>query len=389
MNKDLPLLASGAVNAYDCGMNTQITFHPADLDEIVPGLAVRPLDKARLEAAQVRLDSLTKPQGSLGRLEELAQRLFAIGGGHRPINITPAMMFTVAGDHGVVAQKICPFPQVVTRQMVQNFLAGGAAVNALCLSSGMDLRVVDAGCAGGPYPPHPQLIDRRLGDGTADLSTGPAMNRATCLAALRAGVELAQDAAQKGYRCLGTGEMGIGNSTPATALYCAYLGMDPQDVAGPGTGAEPPMVRHKAEIVGRALGVNAAALEGGDPVAVLAALGGFEIAMLAGIMLGAASTSLPVLVDGFICSAAYVAAVKMCPQVAGYAFLAHTSAEPGHRLAMTRMAGEPLLHLGMRLGEGTGAAVAYGLLKAAASMFDNMASMAEAGVSSTEADKVR
>lgn len=355
------------------------------LKRIFPGLHIEPVRQQDMAAAQAHLDNLTKPRGSLGRLEGLARRVYAMRGGQTPLSVSPALMLTVAGDHGVAAQGVSPFPQAVTRQMVQNFFEGGAAINILCRSTGMDLRVVDAGCAGGPFAPHPILIDRRLGDGTADLSLGPAMSVDLCLAALRTGIELAQDAADKGYQCLGVGEMGIANSTSGTALYCALLGLDPAVMAGPGAGSDEAMIRHKAEVVRRALDVNADCLRGGDPVAVLAAFGGFEIAVMSGVMLGAASRRLPVLVDGFICSAAYAAALRICPTVADYAILAHASAEQGHGRALARLEAahpdqRPLLHLDMRLGEGTGGATAYALLRCAVDIYNDMATFDAAGV---------
>ena len=361
------------------------SLSPTELDHIVPGLAIDPLAREDLDAAQAHLDNLTKPRGSLGRLEDLAQRLSAVSRGQTPLAVSPALMLTVAGDHGVAAQGVSPVPQVVTRQMVHNFLNGGAAVNVLCRTSGLDFRVVDAGCAGGPYEPHPMLLDRRLGEGTADISQGPAMSRATCLQGLQTGVELARDFARQGYRCLGTGEMGIANSTSAAALYCALLDAAPERMTGPGAGADAAMVRHKISVVRTALDINKSLTRSGDPVDILAALGGFEITVMAGIMLGAASQRLPVLVDGFICGAAYAVALRLCPPLADYAVLAHMSAEPGHSPAMHSLtagtpANAPLLHLDMRLGEGTGGAVAYHLLRCAAAIYTSMATFDSAGV---------
>ena len=351
------------------------------LAEVAPDVAIVPVSPADLAAAQAHLDNLTKPQGSLGRLEELARRLYAMRGGETPLQVSPALMFTVAGDHGVAAQGVSPFPQIVTRQMVANLLAGGAGVNVLCRAGGMDFYLVDAGCVGGPFPPHEKLLDRRLGDGTADMSQGPAMSRETAAEGLRRGMALVAEQAARGVRCFATGEMGIANTTAATAIYCALLGLDPDAMTGPGAGAGPERVRHKAAVIRRALSVNAAACCKDDPLGVLAAVGGFEIAVMAGIMLGAAAQRLPVLVDGFICSAAYAVAVRLCPALAGYAVLSHASAEPGHVPALeTLEKGAPLLHLGMRLGEGTGAAVAYHLLRCAAAVFNEMATFDGAGV---------
>lgn len=350
-----------------------------------------------MAAAHAYLDSLTKPVGSLGRLEILAARLRAMAGG-RPLAVEPALMFTVAADHGIAGQGVSPFPQAVTRQMVANFLAGGAAINVLCRCNGLSLRVVDAGCAGGPFPAHPLLLERRQGDGTADMSQGPAMSLATCEAALRAGFALARDAFAEGFRCLGLGEMGIANSTAATALYCALLDLAPEAVAGPGAGAEPAMVARKARLVARALNVNADAVARG-PVETLAALGGFELAVMCGAMLGAAAQGMPVLVDGFISTSACAAALAIAPELAGYAILTHVSAEPGYAAAVRRMAeraapaggkdwGTPLLQLGLRLGEGTGAALAWPLVRSAAAICNEMATMDSAGVSATEEDRL-
>ena len=352
------------------------------LQEISPELHIEPVSEAHVRAAQAHLDNLTKPQGSLGRLEELACRLFAMRQGRTPLAVAPAMMFTVAGDHGVAAQGVSAYPQAVTRQMVQNFLDGGAAINALCRTAGMELRVVDAGCVGGPYAPHPLLLDRRIADGTADMTRGPAMSRGQCLEALRHGRSLADEAVGLGNVCLGAGEMGIANTTAATALYCAYLGLDAALVAGPGTGASADMVRHKAGVVRQALAVNRSRMR--DAIDTLACVGGFEIAVMAGIMLGAAEKRVPVLVDGFISTAAFVAARAICPHAGDYAILTHASAEPGYAVAMRKLGERPLLDLGLRLGEGTGAALAYNLLQQACAVFNDMATFASAGVAGKE-----
>lgn len=345
---------------------------------------ILPMNTALLPQAQAHLDNLTKPQGSLGQLENVAARLFSIQQGQRPLSANPARMYTVAGDHGVVEENVSPFPQAVTRQMVQNFLAGGAAINVLCRSVGMQLEVVDAGCAGGPFPAHPQLREVRCGDGTANFTKGPAMSRDACVEALLHGAQLAAEAAAAGCRTVGAGEMGIANTTPATALFCALLHLEPEAVAGPGAGAGPDMVRHKAAVVRRALAANKAALDSKDPLHILAALGGFEIAVMAGIMLGGARHGLAVLVDGFISTAAFTAARALCPPVADYCFLCHASAEPGYAGITHALGGQqPLLHLGLRLGEGTGAALALPLLRAAADIFNYMATFDQAGVTGT------
>ena len=346
--------------------------------------AITPVDTALRPRAQARLDNLTKPQGSLGQLENVAARLFCLQKGQSPLAVDPVRMYTVAGDHGVAAEGVSPFPQAVTRQMVQNFLNGGAAINVLCKTAGIDLRVVDAGCAGGAFAAHPLLIDARMGEGTANFAQGPAMSRETCLQALLRGADLAAQAAAEGCRTLGVGEMGIANTTPATALYCAYLHLEPEVVAGPGAGSSPEKVRHKAQIVRKAFAANKTAWNGGDHVDLLAALGGFELAVMAGIMLGAARAGLTVLVDGFISTAAFVAARALCPAVEGYCFLSHASAEPGYAGVVKSLGSlSPLLHLQLRLGEGTGAALAVPLLRAAAAVFNNMATFDQAGVTGT------
>ena len=352
----------------------------AILEEFFPGLVIDPVNPGLAAQAQAHLDSLTKPVGSLGRMEEIARRLFAVAQGQTPLAVSPAVMFVVAADHGVAEQGVSPFPQSVTRQMVRNFLNGGAAVNALCREAGMDLRIVDAGCAGGAFSPHPFLLDRRLGDGTADMSQGQAMSREACIRGLAEGVKLAFAAEEQGYRCLGIGEMGIANTTAAAAVYCALLDLEPSRMVGPGAGADAAMIRHKADIVRQALEVNAATLAAGDALTVLACLGGFELAVMCGIMLGGAARHLPVLVDGFISSAAYAAGTAICPYLAEYGFLAHASAEPGHQTALAQFAVRPLLQLDMRLGEGTGAAAAYPLLRGAAAIYNGMATFASAGV---------
>ncbi|MDR2744474.1 MAG: nicotinate-nucleotide--dimethylbenzimidazole phosphoribosyltransferase [Desulfovibrio sp.] len=343
---------------------------------------IRPIEKKYLDTARARLDELTKPRGSLGRLEDMAARLFAIGRGKFPLTVEPAVMLVAAGDHGVAAQGVSPAPQTVTRQMVRNFLNGGAAVNAFCRCVGMGLFVVDAGCAGGAFEKHPLLLDRRLGDGTADISLGPAMSRELCLRGIEDGIAIAKNCAAQGYMCIAAGEMGIANSTVAAALYCALLGLGPEAVVGPGAGADAAMQRRKVEIVRQALHVNAGHARGDDPVGALAALGGFEIAILCGIVLGGAAERLSVLTDGFICGAACATALKICPDAAGYVILAHTSAEPGHKAALQKLAPgrTPLLDLGMRLGEGTGAAAAYPLVRCAAAVYNEMATFSSAGV---------
>ena len=341
--------------------------------------SVRPVDRSLAEAGQAHIDNLTKPKGSLGRLEELALQLYLVQEG-APV-ADPMRIYTVAGDHGVNDEGVSLYPQEVTRQMILNFLNGGAGINVLAGTANAQLYVVDAGSCGGGYDEHPQLIQAKVAPGTANLAKGPAMTREQCLQALLLGISLADRAAADGVRVLGTGDMGISNTTPSTALYCAYLGLAPEAVTGPGTGLDAKGVTSKAEVVGRGLAVNREAVESGDPVAVLAALGGFEIAALAGLILGGAKNRQLVCVDGFISTAAYVAAWKICPDVRDYCVISHASAEPGHAEAVRALGLKPLLDLGFRLGEGTGAACAMYLVRSAADMYNKMATFAAAGVS--------
>ena len=339
-----------------------------------------------LEArAQARLDDLTKPRGSLGRLEEMALRLFLIQEA-MPLAADPARIYTVAGDHGVVEEGVSLFPQEVTRQMVHNFLEGGAAVSVLAKSAGAQLFVVDAGVTGAPFPDRPGMINAKVAPGTANFTSGPAMSEAQCLQALLLGARLADEALEDGVRTVCPGEMGIGNTTPATAMYCALFDLDPEEITGPGTGLDFDGVRRKGAIVKRAVEANARyvdqALGPERAFRVLSALGGYEIACMAGLILGAAANRQTVLVDGFISTAAWAAARAIRPAVGDYCFLTHASAEPGHKVAMEKTGQTPFLHLEMRLGEGTGAAVFLPVLRAAAAMFNDMATFSGAKVSS-------
>jgi nicotinate-nucleotide--dimethylbenzimidazole phosphoribosyltransferase len=364
----------------------------ARLDTVLK--SIKPTDAALIQPAKARLDDLTKPQGSLGRLEELAVQLYRIQQTHAEhpsqgntarLDIDPARIYTVAGDHGVAASGVSLYPQEVTRQMVLNLAAGGAAVNVLGRTAGVDVRVVDAGSAGGEYPSSDALIQRKIAPGTCNIEHGPAMRVEQCVQALELGLELAEQAADEGCKVVGLGDMGIANTTPSAALYCAYFDRQPIELAGPGTGLSSEGVARKAEVIGRALAANADAVKSKDPLRILAALGGYEIATLAGITLGGAARGLAVAIDGYISTAAYAAAWRLNPAVADYAVFCHASAEPGHRVALQAMRAAPLLDLGMRLGEGTGAALAIFLMRAAANVFNEMATFSGAAVSKAKA----
>ena len=325
-------------------------------------------------AAQARLDRLTKPPGSLGRLEELATRLVVLTGSERPRIVAP-VIFTLAADHGVVAEGVSAYPQAVTAQMVENFCRGGAAVNVLAAHVGARVVVADVGVAG-DVPPHPGLVIQKIAAGTASLARGPAMTREQAASAVAAGAALVEAAAPY---CVGTGEMGIGNSTAASALTAAFTGADVAGVTGRGTGLDDAGWRRKVAVIGRALAVNRP--DPRDPLGVLAALGGFEIAGLVGVILAGAARRCPVVLDGFIATAAALVAVRLRAEAREYLIAAHRSAEPGHRVLLEALGLAPLFDLRMRLGEGTGAALGIGLLRAALACYTEMATFKDAGVS--------
>ena len=341
--------------------------------------SVQPVDSSLEGQARAYLDTLAKPLGSLGRLEDLAVKMFVASGGCPPQS-DPARIYTIAGDHGVNEEDISYSPQEVTRQMVINFLAGGAGINVLARTSGVELVVVDAGCKGGSFPEHPGLIQRKIACGTENISKGPAMDEECCLRAVSLGLELADQAHEQGIKVLGTGEMGVSNTTPSTALYCAFFDLDPAEVTGPGGGIDAAGVVRKTEVVRRALAVNAEVVRSADPLAILTALGGYEIAALAGLIIGGAKNKQMVCIDGFIATAAYAAAAKICPAVGGYCVLSHASAEPGYAKVIEALGRRPLLHLDMRLGEGSGAALSMFMLRAAANIYNEMATFEDAGV---------
>lgn len=339
--------------------------------------AVKPLDETARAAAQARQQQLTKPPGALGRLEDLAIRLAAMQGRELP-QVEHVHIGVFAGDHGVAAEGVSAFPQAVTAEMVKNFARGGAAISVLAKQQGAALEVVNLGTAfdTGELP---GVLQCNLGKGTANFAQDAAMTEAQLAAALQAGRDSAARAQQAGAQLYIGGEMGIANTTAAAALACALLQLSPQQLAGPGTGLDSAGVRHKAEVIGRALALHAAALD--KPQEVLRRLGGFEIAALTGAYIGCAQRGIPVLVDGYIASAAALLAVRLNSGVADWLLFAHHSAEPGHTLLLQALGAEPLLNLGMRLGEGSGAAVAVPLIRLACALHNGMATFAEAGVS--------
>ena len=348
------------------------------LDDVVGRIG--PADSRAKRAAELRQSRLTKPPGSLGRLEELSIQLAGIFGTERPTPRGKAIV-VAAADHGVVAQGVAGYPREVTAQMVLNFLAGGAAINAMARRAGVDLVVVDAGVAA-LLPDHPDLRVVGAGRGTADITQGPAMTRAQAEACVNAGVAIALEAAENGVDLIGTGDMGIGNTTSSSAITAALAGRPPAETTGRGTGRTDRELAHKIAVVERAIAVNRP--DPSDGLDVLAKVGGFEIGVLAGVVLGGALARRAVVLDGFISGAAGLIAYSMCPNVRDYLVAAHRSAESGHRAVLSHMGLRPLLDLDMKLGEGTGAVLAMGLLEAAAACLTEMATFDEAGVSDRE-----
>ncbi|MEI6564967.1 MAG: nicotinate-nucleotide--dimethylbenzimidazole phosphoribosyltransferase [bacterium] len=339
--------------------------------------SIRPADRSLAPAIQAHLDDLTKPQGSLGRLEEVAMR-YALATGVVKPRPGKCRIYCFAGDHGVADEGVSAFPKEVTPQMVFNMLAGGAAINVFARHAGAELKVVDMG-VDADFADTPGLLKHKVARGTANIAKGPAMTQAQATQALETGIALATQAGKEGISLLGTGEMGIANTTPATALFSAYLGLKPATITGRGTGVDDARLQHKISVIEKALAVNHASLT--DPLSILAALGGYEIAGIAGLVLGGAANRIPVVVDGFISTAGALAALKLQPAVADYIFFSHLSEEAGHRVVMNSVGIKPILDLNMRLGEGTGGALAMTIINAALKMMTEMATFSSAHVS--------
>ncbi len=339
---------------------------------------IKPVDASLEPAVRARLDNLTKPRGSLGYLEDIAVRYCLATGTAEP-RMGGKAIFTFAGDHGVADEGVSAYPKEVTPQMVANMLAGGAAVNVLGAHAGADVHVVDMG-VDADLAGAEGLIDRKIRRGTANIAQGPAMTEEEATRALEAGIALAREAVEGGVTLLGAGDMGIANTTPSAALFAALLPCAPEDITGRGTGIDDAALSRKIEVVRQALQVNAPRLA--TPLGCLAAVGGLEIAGIAGMALGAAASRVPMVVDGFISSAGALVACRMCEAVRGYLFFSHRSEEAGHAVFLERFGVRPILDLGMRLGEGTGAALAITVIEAAVRVYNEMATFDSAGVSS-------
>ena len=337
---------------------------------------IQPLNEDYMKRAKLKLDSLTKPVESLGRLETIAQKYAAIREDLNP-SIKKKMIFTFAGDHGVVEEGVSAYPGEVTVQMVLNMLAGGAAVNVLARHAGAEVVIVDIG-VNHDFAPIRGLVIKKVGYGTKNFTKGPAMTRAEALQSIRVGMELADKYAGKGVDIIGTGEMGIGNTTPSSAILSVFTGLKAEEVTGRGTGIDDEVLHKKASIIEKAISVNRPNPE--DPVDVLAKVGGFEIGGITGLIIGCASHRIPVVVDGFISTAGAMIAVGLNPTINEYLFYSHLSSEAGHKQMLEKLGQQPILDLDMRLGEGTGAVIATSVIEAAVKVMTEMATFESAGV---------
>jgi nicotinate-nucleotide--dimethylbenzimidazole phosphoribosyltransferase len=331
-----------------------------------------PAQKKTLE----RLNSLTKPPGSLGKLEAIAVQIAGITGEMSP-DLRKKAVVVMAADHGVCAEGVSAYPAEVTGQMVLNMLEGGAAVNVLARHAGADVVCVDVGVNADLS--HPNLRARRIRNGTRNMAHGPALLREEAVQAIETGIEIVKELHAEGVRLFGTGDMGIGNTTASAAMLCAFTGCEPETAVGRGTGIDNEGLQRKREVVRRALAVNAP--DPHDPIDVLAKVGGLEIAALAGVIIGAAAMRCPIVIDGFIASAAALAASRLSPHAASCMIASHLSQESGHPVMLKAIGLEPMLHMDMRLGEGTGAALAFPIIEAALKLLREMATFESAGIS--------
>ncbi len=343
------------------------------LDKYLSG--IKPLDREILKKAQERLNSLTKPKGSLGRLEEFGKLFVGIRGdlGER---VKKKVVFVYAGDHGVVEEGVSAFPKEVTKQMVYTFLRGGAGINVVARHAGCDVVVIDIGVDGEVEAEG--LLKRKIKNGTNNISKGPAMTREEAIKSIMVGIELAEEYVEKGYNLFATGDMGIGNTTPSSAIYAVITGKDVDEVTGKGTGISDEALRRKREVVRRAIEVNKPNPK--DPIDVLSKVGGFEIGGIAGTIIGCAYRKMPVVVDGIISTAGALIAVSLNPTIKDYIFCSHRSAAFGHQAALEWLGKEPMLDLKMRLGEGTGAAIGMWLIELGEKILHEMETFEEAKV---------
>ena len=338
---------------------------------------IKPLDEGAMAEARKRQDNLTKPKGSLGQLESLSIQMAGIKRDPRP-RIVHKVIFTLAGDHGVTREGVSAYPSEVTPQMVYNFLRGGAGINVLARLVGARVVVADFGVAS-KIERHRDLIDKKVAMGTQNMTKGPAMSREDAIRSIEAGIELVEEELARGIDILGTGDMGIGNTTPSSAITAALTGADVGSVTGMGTGLDQDGWRRKVEVIQKALEINQPNRK--DPIDVLSKVGGFEIGGIAGVILAGARYEIPVVIDGFISGAATLIAAGLSPLVKFYLIASHQSLEKGHKILLDHLGLKPLLNLDLRLGEGTGAALGMFLAEASLKILNEMATFAEAGVS--------
>ena len=335
------------------------------------------LDYTLMEKAQERLNNLTKPQGSLGRLEELAKLIVGITRNENPV-LKNKVIFTMSGDHGVTEEGISAYPKEVTPQMVYNFLRGGAGINVLARHVGARVVVVDMGVAC-DLEPHPELLIKKVNYGTKNMTKGPAMTREEAIKCIESGIEIFEKEFGKSLSIVGTGDMGIGNTTPSSAIASVITGRSVEAMTGRGTGIDDKTLTNKIEVIKKAIRVNNP--DAKDAIDVLSKVGGFEIGGLAGIILAAASRRTPVVIDGFISGAAALIAYELVPEVKNYMIAAHCSVEKGHRAILDYIGLSPLLDLNLRLGEGTGSALGMSIVEASIKILTQMATFKDGGVS--------
>ena len=338
---------------------------------------IRPLDEEAMGKVRLRQHQLTKPRGSLGRLEELSVRIAGITGKVMP-NIEQKAIVTMAGDHGVIVEGVTAYPQEVTAQMVYNFLRGGAAINVFARHIDARVVVVDMGVAAN-LELHPLLVSRKIAFGTRNMAKEPAMSREQALQAIVSGIEVVNDEIAKGLDIVGVGDMGIGNTTPSSAICAAITGESVAKVTGKGVGISDEQLASKVTVIETALALNKP--DPDDAIDVLSKVGGFEIGGITGVILGAAAQRIPAVIDGFIAGAAALIATGLCPRAKDYLIAAHASAEAGHRVILDYLGSKPILDLEMRLGEGTGAALAISIIEAAVKALAEMATFTDAGIS--------
>jgi len=345
------------------------------IDQVIA--SINPLDEKAMLEAKMRQDNLTKPQGSLGQLEALSIQVAGIKGDARP-RIIHKVIFTLAADHGVTKEGVSAYPSEVTPQMVYNFLRGGAGINVLARHVGARVVVADLGVAS-LLEPYPELKDKKVALGTRNIAKGPGMSREEAIRAIEKGIDLVEEELPKGIDILGTGDMGIGNTTPSSAITAVLAGTDAATVTGRGTGLDDEGWRRKVRAIENAIKVNRP--DPKDPLDVLSKIGGFEIGGIVGVILAGARHRIPVVIDGFISGAAALIAAALAPQVKPYLIASHQSVEQGHRIILEHLGLKPLLNLDLRLGEGTGAALGIFLAEASVKILDEMATFAEAKVS--------